>query len=90
MRRIRTRLPTYLSTGLGALVDISNSPWILAPGNQAPPNGASGAKPSNPARREGALQAREQRTDWLNSERTMRSDMASCQQFELGILQIQK
>jgi hypothetical protein len=32
MRRIRTRLPTYLSTGFGALVDISNSPWILAPG----------------------------------------------------------
>ena len=28
IRRIRTRLPTYLSTGLGALIDISNSPWI--------------------------------------------------------------
>jgi hypothetical protein len=27
IRRIRTRLPTYLSTGLGALVDISNTPW---------------------------------------------------------------
>src|SRR5260370_38893478 len=27
MRRMRTRLPTYLSTGLGALVDISNTPW---------------------------------------------------------------
>src|SRR5215475_2734946 len=26
MRRILTRLPTYLSTGFGALVDISNSP----------------------------------------------------------------
>jgi hypothetical protein len=26
MRRIRTRLPTYLSTGLGALVDISSTP----------------------------------------------------------------
>jgi hypothetical protein len=26
MRRIRTRLPTYLSTGSGALIDISNSP----------------------------------------------------------------
>src|SRR5579863_8575069 len=26
MRRIRTRLPTYLSTGLGALVDIANAP----------------------------------------------------------------
>jgi len=25
MRRIRTRLPTYLSTGFGALVDIANS-----------------------------------------------------------------
>jgi hypothetical protein len=36
MRRIRTRLPTYLSTGLGALVDISNSPWISAPGEEAP------------------------------------------------------
>src|SRR5687767_9475313 len=29
MRRMRTRLPTYLSTGLGALVDISNTPWDL-------------------------------------------------------------
>src|ERR1700674_491197 len=28
MRRMRTRLPTYLSTGLGALVDISSTPWI--------------------------------------------------------------
>jgi hypothetical protein len=27
MRRMRTRLPTYLSTGLGALVDIANTPW---------------------------------------------------------------
>src|SRR5882724_4649839 len=27
MRRMRTRLPTYLSTGLGALVDIINTPW---------------------------------------------------------------
>src|SRR6202035_4129094 len=27
MRRMRTRLPTYLSTGFGALVDISNTPW---------------------------------------------------------------
>src|SRR5579863_4196508 len=26
MRRMRTRLPTYLSTGLGALVDIANAP----------------------------------------------------------------
>jgi hypothetical protein len=26
MRRMRTRLPTYLSTGLGALVDIANTP----------------------------------------------------------------
>jgi hypothetical protein len=26
MRRMRTRLPTYLSTGFGALVDISNTP----------------------------------------------------------------
>jgi hypothetical protein len=26
MRRIRTRLPTYLSTGFGALLDIANSP----------------------------------------------------------------
>jgi hypothetical protein len=25
MRRMRTRLPTYLSTGLGALVDISKN-----------------------------------------------------------------
>src|SRR5258708_30526213 len=32
MRRMRTRLPTYLSTGFGALVDISNSPWHLRPG----------------------------------------------------------
>src|ERR1700694_4133473 len=30
MRRMRTRLPTYLSTGLGALVDISNTPWDQA------------------------------------------------------------
>src|SRR3977135_4145367 len=30
MRRMRTRLPTYLSTGLGALVDISNTPWDYA------------------------------------------------------------
>jgi hypothetical protein len=34
MRRIRTRLPTYLSTGFGALVDISNSPCDQA-GNEA-------------------------------------------------------
>src|SRR6201996_8836736 len=27
IRRMRTRLPTYLSTGLGALVDISSTPW---------------------------------------------------------------
>src|SRR6202034_1078167 len=26
IRRMRTRLPTYLSTGLGALVDIANTP----------------------------------------------------------------
>src|SRR4051812_20519437 len=32
MRRIRTRLPTYLSTGLGALVDISRHSWDSAPG----------------------------------------------------------
>src|ERR1700737_1232522 len=30
MRRMRTRLPTYLATGLGALVDISNTPWDYA------------------------------------------------------------
>src|SRR5215475_8471333 len=30
MRRIRTRLPTYLSTGFGALVDIPDSPWDQA------------------------------------------------------------
>src|SRR6266404_1130912 len=30
MRRMRTRLPTYLSTGLGALVDISSTPWDYA------------------------------------------------------------
>src|ERR1700722_14568939 len=30
MRRMRTRLPTYLSTGLGALVDIINTPWDYA------------------------------------------------------------
>src|ERR1700752_1293221 len=30
IRRIRTRLPTYLSTGFGALVDISDSPWDQA------------------------------------------------------------
>src|SRR5260370_15699912 len=30
MRRMRTRLPTYLSTGLGALVDISSTPWDCA------------------------------------------------------------
>src|ERR1700730_16833452 len=28
--RMRTRLPTYLSTGLGALVDISSTPWDYA------------------------------------------------------------
>jgi hypothetical protein len=32
MRRMRTRLPTYLSTGLGALVDIANTPWDHAGG----------------------------------------------------------
>jgi hypothetical protein len=32
IRRIRTRLPTYLSTGFGALVDISNTPWDHARG----------------------------------------------------------
>src|ERR1019366_4458768 len=54
MRRMRTRLPTYLSTGLGALVDISNTPWDYARDEtkrkwsmpQAP-------IPSNPARRVG-------------------------------------
>src|ERR1700730_12958538 len=30
MRRMRTRLPTCLSTGLGALIDISNTPWDYA------------------------------------------------------------
>src|SRR5580704_10325209 len=30
IRRMRTRLPTYLSTGLGALVDIANTPWDYA------------------------------------------------------------
>src|SRR6266478_2585133 len=30
IRRMRTRLPTYLSTGLGALVDISSTPWDYA------------------------------------------------------------
>src|ERR1700683_4623582 len=50
MRRMRTRLPTYLSTGLGALVDISNTPrealWDEAKRimPQAP-------IPSNPARK---------------------------------------
>jgi hypothetical protein len=32
MRRMRTRLPTYLSTGFGALVDISNTPGIARRG----------------------------------------------------------
>src|SRR5260370_2593615 len=32
MRRMRTRLPTYLSTGLGALVDICSTPWDCALG----------------------------------------------------------
>src|SRR5712675_1760828 len=35
IRRMRTRLPTYLSTGLGALVDISNTPWDYASGGEA-------------------------------------------------------
>src|SRR5713101_6810515 len=30
IRRMRTRLPTYLSTGLGALVDIFDTPWDYA------------------------------------------------------------
>src|SRR5260221_11317917 len=32
IRRMRTGLPTYLSTGLGALVDISDTPWDYAAG----------------------------------------------------------
>src|ERR1700726_4785531 len=39
MRRMRTRLPTYLSTGLGALVDIANTPWDRAGGMKQNENG---------------------------------------------------
>jgi hypothetical protein len=49
MRRMRTRLPTYLSTGLGALVDIANAP----PDHGAPETGRimpQAVMPSNPAR----------------------------------------
>mgnify|MGYP003693793065 CR=1 FL=1 len=35
MRRMRTRLPTYLSTGLGALVDICKHSWRLRAGDEA-------------------------------------------------------
>src|ERR1700688_1291489 len=43
MRRMRTRLPTYLSTGLGALVDISNTPWDTPFGTRHDESYASGA-----------------------------------------------
>src|SRR5665213_1274823 len=54
MRRMRTRLPTYLSTGFGALVDISNTPWDYA-GDEAKQSCSmpQAAVPSNPARRVG-------------------------------------
>src|ERR1700759_3087902 len=51
MRRIRTRLPTYLSTGFGALV-ICNSPCDQAPADEADEiDSAPGANTSNLARR---------------------------------------
>ena len=55
MRRIRTRLPTYLSTGLGALVDISKHSWDCAPGDEAKRKRSmpQAPVPSNPARRIG-------------------------------------
>src|ERR1700688_3914109 len=43
MRRMRTRLPTYLSTGLGALVDISRPPWDPSFGARHDESYASGA-----------------------------------------------
>src|SRR5258708_39692465 len=54
MRRMRTRLPTYLSTGLGALVDISNTPR-RRPEDEASRTRSMPQAPvsSNPARRIG-------------------------------------
>ena len=43
MRRIRTRLPTYLSIGLGALVAIANSPCRRA-GKEAQASGTNTVK----------------------------------------------
>src|SRR3954451_21223855 len=44
IRRIRTRLPTYLSTGLGALVDICIAPGC-APDEASKTSGAGTANP---------------------------------------------
>jgi hypothetical protein len=51
MRRMRTRLPTYLSTGLGALVDICNTPWDYALNDEARRIMPQAPRPSNPARK---------------------------------------
>src|ERR1700739_3084940 len=40
IRRMRTRLPTYLSTGLGALADISSTPWESREGTRQNENAA--------------------------------------------------
>src|SRR4029077_5492447 len=55
VRRMRTRLPTYLSTGLGALVDIANTPWDHAGGMRQNESGVCLGRHDrqNPARRAG-------------------------------------
>jgi hypothetical protein len=55
MRRMRTRLPTYLSTGFGALVDISNTPWDTPLGDEADEIMPQAPIPSNPARKRGRV-----------------------------------
>src|ERR1700731_2252325 len=69
MRRMRTRLPTYLSTGLGALVDISDTPLGLRLQDEAKWKRSmpEAPIPSNLARRAGDCRQVEQQTDWVCS-----------------------
>src|SRR6476659_3083781 len=60
IRRMRTRLPTYLSTGLGALVDISDTPWEYAragskKGKWSMPQALVASNPARRAGEEGQL-----------------------------------
>src|ERR1700730_3402033 len=79
MRRMRTRLPTYLSTGLGALVDISKHSLGSGLQNEAKRKRSmpQAPIPSNPARRVGAeCRQFKQRTDWICSR--LQGQNANC------------